>query len=198
MIDTDFIIQYTNALYSNPPELSPSYEEFRDMFSDGQLKSKEWLVEELAKIDPDFMYRSFAVAGSWFGTLGMMLKYKFPTALVTMIDIDPRCEIFIHSMVYDNGAMRAVTENMYNHRYIEDVVINTSCEHIENVEDWVSRIPRGRIVVLQSNSSDEDRDHINCVSSEEEFIKQTGLTNILFSGKMEFSMYNRFMVIGKT
>ena len=115
-----------------------------------------------------------------------------------MIDIDPRCEVFIHSMVYDNVTMRAVTENMYNHRYIEDVVINTSCEHIENIKQWVSLVPKGRTIVLQSNSSEEDKDHINCVKSIEEFIEQTGLTDIIFSGSLEFSMYNRFMIIGKT
>lgn len=198
MIDLNFIIPYTNSLYSTHPDLCPRYDEFRDMFSEGQLKSKEWITEELAKIDPDFLYKSVAIAGSWFGTLGMMLKYKFPTILVTMIDIDPRCEAFINNMVYDDGAMRAVTKDMYTYRYIEDIIINTSCEHIPDIEKWISLLPKGRLVVLQSNNYTEEEDHINCITSKEELIEQSGLTNIIFAGELEFSMYTRYMIIGRT
>jgi hypothetical protein len=168
------------------------------MFSSGQILSKEWIITELEKIDPEFMYRSFAIAGAWFGTLGMMLKHNFPTVLVTMIDIDPRCETFIHNMVYDNGAMRAITTDMYTHRYIEDVIINTSCEHIKDVSAWVKLIPGGRTVVLQSNNYEAEEDHINCVKSKEEFAEQSSLKEILFCGELELPMYSRYMVIGRT
>ena len=168
------------------------------MFSSGQIESKVWILNELAKIDPDFLYQGFVIAGSWYGTLGMMLKYKVPTILVTMVDLDPRCEVFVNNMLYNDGAMKAITQNMFEYRYIENVIINTSCEHIEDVNGWVKLLPQNRIVVLQSNNYDTDDGHINCVKSKEEFVTQSGLKEITFVGELELPMYTRYMIIGKT
>lgn len=198
MIDSKFIITYTNALYSTPAELAPRYDEFRDMFSSGQIRSKEWILTEVAKIDPELKNMKIAIAGAWFGTLGMMLKWKFPAVRVTMLDIDPRCEKFIHNMIYDNPAMQAITEDMYKHHYTEDIIINTSCEHIPDVREWISCIPMGRTVILQSNNYTKGNGHINCVDSAEEFVKQVDLPEVLYSGKLEMPMYTRYMVIGIT
>jgi len=198
VIDSKFIIRYTNALYSTPPEFAPRYDEFRDMFSSGQILSKEWILRELAVIDPSFRDKTFVIAGAWFGTLGIMLKEMFRKANVTMLDIDPRCEKFVHNIIYNAPDMKYITEDMYRHHYTEDVIINTSCEHIEDVQEWINCIPLDRLVVLQSNNYLTGSGHINCVHSEQEFIKQTGLENILYSGKLEMPMYTRYMVIGRT
>src|ERR1035437_5987429 len=113
MIDSSFIIRYTNALYSASVESSPRYDEFRDMFSSGQIYSKEWIIRELAKIDSAHQGKSFVIAGAWFGTLGMMIKSSFPATKVTMLDIDPRCEKFIHHMIYNDPSLKAITDDMY-------------------------------------------------------------------------------------
>lgn len=198
MITSEFMIKYTDALYSVSDDIAPRYDEFRDMFSSGQIYSKEWILRELAKIDPVHQRKSFCIAGAWYGTLGMMLHARFPSTKVTMLDIDPRCEKFIDKIIWQNSDMTAVTEDMYKYRYKEDFVINTSCEHIADIREWINIIPLGRTVVLQSNNYLEGNGHINCVSSENEFIKQTGLTNILYSGSLKMPMYTRYMVIGKT
>jgi hypothetical protein len=198
MIDSSFIIKYTDALYSTPPESAPRYDEFRDMFSSGQIYSKEWVVRELARIDSIHQGKSFIVAGAWFGTLGMMIKWRFPSVNVTMLDIDPRCERFIHSMIYSNPSLKTITDDIYLYSYTEDVIINTSCEHIDNVQDWLSLLPADRMVVLQSNNYIGGNGHINCVHSKEEFVEQTGLSDILYSGELVMPMYTRYMVIGKT
>lgn len=198
MIDSDFIISYTNALYSTPAEYAPRYDEFRDMFSSGQIRSKEWIIRELARLDPVQRQKKIIVAGAWFGTLGMMIKYRFPSTLVTMLDLDPRCEKFIHNMIYDNSSLSCITEDMYRHHYTEDIIINTSCEHIENVSEWVNCIPKDRMVILQSNNYTEGNGHINCVHGEEEFIKQAALSKVLYSGELKLPMYTRYMVIGIT
>jgi len=198
MIDSDFIIKYTNALYSTPAEFAPRYDEFRDMFSSGQIRSKEWIIRELHRLDPIYQGKSFIVAGAWYGTLGMMIKWRFPSVKVTMLDIDPRCEKFIHNMIYDNPSLKTITGDMYRHSYIEDVIINTSCEHITDVGKWVALLPKNRTIILQSNDYIAGSGHCNCVQSEEEFIEQAGLSNILYSGKLEMPMYTRYMIIGKT
>jgi len=198
MIDSNFIIQYTNALYSVPSTDAPRYDEFRDMFSFGQIKSKEWLVNELYNLDPSHENKSFVIAGAWFGTLGTMIKRKFPSVLINMIDIDPRCEKFIHKMFYDNGAVNGITIDMYEYHYKEDFVINTSCEHIHDLREWINVLPLGRTVVLQSNNDRTGSGHINCVDSEEELIQQSGLSKILYKNKLVMPMYTRYMVIGET
>jgi len=198
MIDLTFIIPYTNALYSTAPEFCPSYDEFRDMFSSGQLKSKLWVLDELSKIDSEFSNKSFVIAGSWFGTLGMMLKQKFPTILVNMIDIDQRCTSFVNSMTYYDNSIGATTSDMFEYRYIEDVIVNTSCEHINNIGQWINLLPKDRLIVLQSNNYESCADHINCVSSKEDFINKTGLEKVIFSGELVMPMYTRYMIIGRT
>lgn len=198
MINSNFIIQYTNALYSTPVEYAPRYDEFRDMFSSGQIQSKEWLIRELAKLDPVHQNKSFAIAGAWYGTLGMMLKYRFPSIRVNMIDIDPRCEKFVHNIIYDNPAMKYITADMYEYHYTEDFIINTSCEHIVDLREWVNIIPGGRTVILQSNNYREGNGHVNCVDSEEELDYQSGLSKILYKGKLAMPMYTRYMIIGQT
>jgi len=198
MINSGFIIQYTNALYSTPTEDAPRYDEFRDMFSSGQINSKEWILRELAKIDPIWQNKKFVIAGAWFGTLGMMLKYRFPSIEVTFLDLDPRCEKFINNIIYNNKDMKCITGNMYEYHYTEDIIINTSCEHIENVRGWLNCIPSDRMVVLQSNNFVLGSGHINCIESEEEFIEQIGLSNVIYSGELKMPMYTRYMVIGKT
>ena len=198
MITSYFITQYTNALYSTLVEFAPRYDEFRDMFSSGQIRSKEWILRELIKIDAFHQRKEFVIAGAWFGTLGLMIKYRFPSVKVTMLDIDPRCEHFINNMIYDNPDLKSVTGDMYEYHYKEDIIVNTSCEHIENVREWLNIVPLDKMVILQSNNYIEGSGHINCVHSEEEFVEQTGLSKILYSGKLEMPMYTRYMVIGYT
>lgn len=198
MIDSSFIIKYTNALYSTPTEFAPRYDEFRDMFSSGQILSKEWIIEKLHNIDPVQNNKQFVIVGAWYGTLGMMIKKKFSSTKVTMLDIDPRCEKFIHNMIYNNSDLKSITGDMYRHSYTEDVIINTSCEHIEDVKEWLSLIPKNKIVVLQSNNYLKGNGHINCVNNTTEFIEQANLSNILYSGELIMPMYTRYMIIGKT
>ena len=79
---------------------------------------------------------------------------------------------------------------------IPDTIINTSCEHIENFDDWYAKIPDGKLVVLQSNNYYEVEEHVNCVGSIEEFAVKAPMDNILYSGELELPKYKRFMLIG--
>ncbi len=198
MIDSEYIIKYTNALYSTPPEYAPRYNEFRDMFSAGQIKSKEWIIQELIKRDPYISDVSFAIAGAWYGTLGILLNKVFPNVKVNMIDIDPRCKHFIDNVTYNLSGVVSITEDMYQYKYKEDFIINTSCEHMPDLREWLNIIPLNRTVILQSNNFIEGEGHINCVHSKDEFIRQVGLSKILYSGELVMPMYTRYMIIGRT
>lgn len=198
MIDSSFMISYTNALYSTPAEHAPRYDEFRDMFSSGQIKSKQWVINELEEMYPVDPAKKILVVGAWYGTLGLMIHKKFPRCNIKMIDIDPRCEKFVNNIIYDIWNVSYSTENMYDHDYTEDIVVNTSCEHIPDVKGWLNLLPANMLVVLQSNNFLKGDGHINCVHSEEEFIKQAGLKRVIYTDKIILPMYTRFMIIGYT
>lgn len=195
MIDSDFIIQYTNGLYSTPAESAPRYDEFRDMFSSGQIRSKEWVIKELLNtgINPN----KILVVGSWFGTLGLMCNRVFPDTEVKLLDIDPRCSIFLKNIIYNLKNITSITGDMYMYQYTEDLVINTSCEHILDIKEWLSVIPPGTTVVLQSNNFFKGNGHVNCAESKTAFIEKLSLSNVLYSGEIVFPMYSRYMVIGQ-
>lgn len=199
MINSDFMIKYTNGLYSTPADMAPRYDEFRDMFSSGQLMSKEWLVHELQElqisgdITPDM--RRYVIAGSWFGTLGQMIMDQIFGSQVTFLDIDPRCEKFLHNIHRDDPSVKIVTGDMYEYLYNEDIIINTSCEHIPDLKAWLDLIPNGSVVVLQSNNY-RIPEHISCIDSIDELVDNAKLSVVKYKGALETPVYTRFMVIG--
>lgn len=197
MIDNKFIITFTNGLYTTDADSAPRYDEFRDMFSSGQLLSKQWAVSELSKIIK-IQPRSMIITGSWFGTLGLLMKYQFPTCRIVLLDIDPRCEKYITNIVYNYPDIVPITGDMYDYKYVEEIVVNTSCEHIPDVRKWLNLLPPRTTVVLQSNNFFAGHDHVNCVNSVSEFMKQTNLSDYQFSGEFKTPMYTRYMLIGLT
>ena len=186
-----------------------------DAFSLGQLESKLWLIENL----PDELGTVFICAG-WYGTLASFMferaRDKFDK--IRSFDIDSSCAPVADNMnrpwVMDGWQFKASTLDILNMEYptthttyradgsslqlteMPDTIINTSCEHIKNFADWYDHIPRGMLVVLQSNDFFEVPDHVNCHKTLEDFAEQTPLRKELFSGTLPLSKYNRFMRIG--
>lgn len=199
MADLNFIVRYTDALYRNEAAICPRYEEFRDMFSSGQIQSKVWLIEELGKF-VNLKFKKIVIVGSWFSSLAFLLLQKFSNVKILCLDLDKRCEIFVNSIITtaEKEYVRAAQGDMFKHSYVEDLIINTSCEHIKNLDEWLKLLPAGSTVVLQSTNYLAPTDHINPVNSLEEFINQTQgeLQNILFSGEIDLKVYKRFMIIG--
>lgn len=194
------ITRYTGGLYdTSGTTCHPRYDEFRDMFSDGQLESKEWLVEAMKTIAVKHEKKRIAIVGSWFGTLGVMINEAFPEHEITLIDIDPRCEQFIERIMWDLTKVNAATEDMYKYDFSGyDMVINTACEHIPNIQEWLALLPGDTTVILQSNNMYDVPDHIACVDNLDEFITQTGLVNIELADDLDLSHFTRFMIIATT
>lgn len=197
MIDSDFITRYTTALYEHPECNAPRFDEFRDMFSVGQLNSKCWLIKEVNQYSAMFDNSKVIIVGSWFGTLGLLLKNKFPSVNLTMIDIDPRCKPYVESVVRGKTSITVSTEDMFEHKYTEHIVINTSCEHIPDLQEWLKLLPKGTIIVLQTNNFYNGEGHINCVDNIDMFKEQVDIQEIWYAGQLVMPMYTRFMIIGK-
>jgi hypothetical protein len=88
-----------------------------------------------------------------------------------------------------------MTEYQYN--FYTDVVINTSCEHIdqETYDKWLSNVPSNALIVLQSNNYFNLDEHIRCANNLLEFKEQSKI-KVISESLLELPKYTRFMLIG--
>lgn len=142
------------------------------------------------------------IVGGWYGVLAAMLfdDARFDIAAIDSIDIDPGVAPVARTLNAPAGdRFTALTGDMYGLDYAgaqPDLVINTSCEHIEDLPGWLALVPEGTRVLLQSNDYFSEPTHINCVASAEAFEKMAGLKEVRFSGALPLKNYTRFMLIG--
>jgi len=189
-----------------------------DSLSQGQIRSKIWLIEKVKQLDLD-LGCVFICAG-WYALLAtLMFESGLLLEKIRSFDRDPECEkiseIFNRKWMTDSWKFKAVTMDIMQINYrateytvkksngteilvedIPDTVINTSCEHIENFSKWYDLIPKGTLLILQSNNLKSIYDHVNYVESLEEFQSQTPMEECLYEGELDLEQYRRFMRIG--
>jgi len=212
-IDTQFTTAF-KSFFVNDIEID------KDCFSRGQLQSKLWLIQELKKANVEL--GTVYLCAGWYATLATMLfESNIKLDKVRSFDIDPSCvdiaETFNKPWFVDSWKFKSITQDIIDVDYnehtwqcwsnannrmskpIHDIpttIINTSCEHIENFKDWYAKIPKGKLVVLQSNNYYEIDEHVNCVSNVQEFKKMAPMSQLLYSGELKLPKYTRFMLIG--
>jgi hypothetical protein len=176
--------------------------ELRDALSAGQVYSKKWLALEfhqLISAGTIFAGANVAVLGGWIGTLPLMFESFFLPLTVTSIDIDERANRIAEKLNYTQAGFKTMTMDMYDVDYRQfNVIVNTSSEHIPDISAWRQGIPSGKIVAVQNNNMIHGDGHISCVSSTEQLIDELQLSNVLYSGKLSFPEYERYMVIGRS
>jgi hypothetical protein len=172
-----------------------------ESFWKGQLRSKVWLIENLARYTSQYPSK-IVVHGGWNGVLSSLL-FNSVIAIkhITSIDIDETCKETARTICKNQemeGKFMALTADMCKFEYNADIVLNTSCEHItqEQYEQWLSNVPDNALIVLQSNNYSELDEHIRCASSTEEFITQSKL-DVSFIDELELPLYTRYMIIGR-
>ena len=197
-------------------ESDPKFD--RDCISQGQIKSKKWLIDSLKKLNLN-LGTVFLCAG-WYATLATMIfESDILVEKIRSFDIDDTCrdiaEIFNKPWVLNDWEFKTATYDIMDVNYTTftynvyrsdgsiceltdspDTIINTSCEHIKDFNIWYSKIPRGKLVILQTNNYFEIEDHINCSKNILEFAEQTPMTNCLYQGALELPKYTRYMRIG--
>jgi hypothetical protein len=212
-VDTQFVEAFKN-FFVNDTEI------WDDCFARGQLESKLWLVRELQQCD--IPLGTVFICAGWYATIATMLfESDMEVDKIRSFDMDESCveiaEVFNKPWFVDKWRFKSITQNIMDINYnehtwkywsndnkrmshpitdIPDTVINTSCEHIDNFEAWYSKIPDGKLVILQSNNFYEVDEHVNCVADVDEFIDTAPMTTVLYSGELELPKYNRFMIIG--
>lgn len=176
-----------------------------DAFWQGQMKSKQWLIENLeysilSEISTVNSPLTVDIHGGWVGVLSSMLfQSNISIKHIRSIDIDSSCEsiaIMMNKHEEMQGRFRAVTADMCNIRSDADLIINTSCEHIDQgqYDLWLSDLPQNSLIVLQSNNY-KITEHIRTADNLEKFIKQSRI-NVLQARELQLPLYKRFMIIG--
>lgn len=170
-----------------------------EAFWRGQIHSKIWLIDNLVPFVK--MPVSIDIHGGWVGVLASLLfQSKINCTFIRNIDIDPACESISRIMNKGEeieGKFEAITSDMSLIESDADVVINTSCEHIDQqtYDIWLSKLPMNSLLVLQSNNYDIG-EHVRIAKNLEDFKKQSQI-QIFWAGEITFPKYTRYMLIGK-
>jgi hypothetical protein len=172
------------------------------------------------------------IIGGWFGfPLIELLVKKYGSSIrgIDFFEVDPFCckvlGKYINSFGRDNlPEIRIFKKDYFEYKETRrtHLIINTSCEHMDNMnlmkEYYIK--PERTLLVLQSNDKIDEPDHINCVNSTEELGEQSnikilwGNSKTIVSGstpdmvgwrgaakgimlKGDMIWWNRFMVMGK-
>ena len=179
--------------------------ELRDALSDGQLLSKNWLLDVLEdliksnkiKIEDNKPLR-VAILGGWIGTLSLLMHARELPFAVTSIDLDDRSNKIAEKLNYDYN-FKARTMDMYDIDYSDfDLIINTSSEHIPDIPRWRDQIPAGKLVLVQNNDFDDGDGHVSCVKNSNSLRKILKFSDVLYEGSRTFPQYSRFMLVGIT
>ena len=210
--------KYTNSLFVPALKKLQNANIDMDCFSRGQIQSKKWLVDKLKELDLD-LGTVFICAG-WYATIVPMFSeadIKFDK--IRSFDIDDSvwkiAETF-NQHLKDDWKFKAQTKDIMDINYIVDnyttvkgngdienckdspsTIINTSCEHIENFDEWFAKIPNGKLIILQSNNFFEVDEHVNCVNDSLHFEQMAPFSDVYFAGELPLEKYTRYMRIGR-
>lgn len=175
-----------------------------------QIASKMWLADSLLDaVGPEL--GNVLVLGGWLGVLGAVLLHdrRFVIDKLESVDIDPRCAAVALSLNATHaraGRFAAHTGDMLEIDYdsrrkaaagTQDLIVNTSCEHLNEFDRWYDRIPAGQLLAMQSNDYFACGEHVNCVPDLAAFRSQAPMRELLFAGERTFRRYARFMLIGR-
>lgn len=183
--------------YSDVPELGSA-------LNKNQMRCKKWLADELYATAGS-QFGTLHVLGGWYGVLSAILLHdtRMQIGQAISYDLDPACQPVAESLNRSHvtsGKFEPRTADMHDLKFEgsrSDVIINTSCEHIEAFERWYAGLPAGMLLVLQSNDYYAIEEHINCVPDLEAFKQQAPMDELLFGGSLKLKKYTRFMLIGR-
>ena len=196
----------------------------QDAMSRSQIKSKIWLVEQLALIDSN--YANVAVMAGWFGQIKTIYDKRLTYSKMRIVELDrSACEtsdyVFnisnlenykvkavcadVNQLILHKNGYEWTVENFrdgtkYSEKFLPDLIINTSAEHM--TEEWFhqlrfKKIASDPIVAIQSNNLFDIPEHVNCVHSVDHMMKKFPMREVLFAGELQLKGYKRVMLIGR-
>ena len=92
------------------------------------------------------------------------------------------------------GRFKAVTADMCSVASDADIIINTSCEHMDT--HWFETANSDQLIIMQTNNSEGYDGHINICNDLADLNAKYPMSTILYQGQLTIPAYTRFMQIG--
>ena len=188
-----YIPDVMNALFNEQAGSKLHQWEIRNAFRIKMMQSKAWLIQQFisAVVNPN---SNILVVGGWLGFTSWVL-YKYGYSNITEIDVDQRlhdfsCHLnrFNKNFIHLSKDVNDIDTSKY------EVIINSSCEHIDNPA-WFYNSKSGCLQVLQSNNI-EISEHVNICKNLDHMISKYPL-NLKYSGTLDYNDgTQRFMLVG--
>lgn len=196
MIDLDLFKNIMNEARNNPDLL--------DSFSPNQFKSKENLINHIKKLNILNSESEIVIFGCWYGSILIPAFYN-EVKRITAIDIDDNVIGIAKNRIFKNYDKidfivndAFVWANKSSRIKSTNLIINTSCEHMQPMKNLPILNTINSYFAFQSNNMFDIETHINCVNSIEEFKKQLpSKAKILIEDQIEEDRGIRFTLIGQ-
>ena len=196
MIDLDLFKNIMNEARNNPDLL--------DSFSPNQFKSKENLINHIKKLNILNSESEIVIFGCWYGSILIPAFYN-EVKRITAIDIDDNVIGIAKNRIFKNYDKidfivndAFVWANKSSRIKSTNLIINTSCEHMQPMKTLPILNTINSYFAFQSNNMFDIKTHINCVNNIEEFKKQLpSKAKILIEDQIEEDRGIRFTLIGQ-
>lgn len=183
-----------------------------DAWSQGQIRSKIWMIEQLERFAAERGALTIWVLGGWYAISGLLIfaRGRLNVKRLCSFDIDPAANAVAlqlnNTWAFDPMKFFAYEQDCANLAFTQgafgpapDVVINSAMEHFSPA--WIERVPRGTLLCLQSTDM-VHAEHVHGSRSLDEF--KSGLEPLIdvqFAGERAFEYptlrFSRFMIIGR-
>jgi len=196
MIDLDLFKNIMNEARNNPDLL--------DSFSPNQFKSKENLINHIKKLNILNSESEIVIFGCWYGSILIPAFYN-EVKRITAIDIDDNVIGIAKNRIFKNYDKidfivndAFVWANKSSRIKSTNLIINTSCEHMQPMKNLPILNNINSYFAFQSNNMFDIETHINCVNNIEEFKKQLPhKAKILIEDQIEEDRGIRYTLIGQ-
>ena len=196
MIDLDLFKNIMNEARNNPDLL--------DSFSPNQFKSKENLINHIKKLNILNSKSEIVIFGCWYGSILIPAFYN-EVKRITAIDIDDNVIGIAKNRIFKNYDKidfivndAFVWANKSSRIKSTNLIINTSCEHMQPMKNLPILNNINSYFAFQSNNMFDIETHTNCVNNIEEFKKQLPhKAKILIEDQIEEDRGIRFTLIGQ-
>lgn len=195
-------------------EMPHKHEDFRKSMNPNSIDASTWLMEELvSRLDPEKKYR-IMVLNSWIGfPLVPLICENINVTHLDLIDLDGEAlelskvfnKYYIENGLDVNHIQLDIPFAFHDINALDtDIVISMGCEQMYPLRG-LTTANEECIFALQSSNVIQEMYGINCVSSMEEHLENTGIEDVWYTGQKEQFYYNwegkvffdRFMAIGK-
>jgi len=178
-----------------------------ECFSQNQYDCKTWLIDCLNQYPYHFKNKTkdsidIAVLGGWYGLMAKLISTSFnlkPIDSIYSYDFDPIAKKIGKTLFPEITFIeKDIADLDLNDKHFS-IVINTSCEHIDQslLYKSIDTAPTNTLFVLQSNNMSYVQQHINCVDSLQVFEKQyESRLDKVRAYELHKEKYTRYMLIG--